>query len=185
MITDKEFSLLKENNINISKITYSYKFPYNYKYKCHERGSSRNKQRNKFLQSIYDKLLKLHDGTNIILNRPHYIIELNYFHNYKYYNININNERIIFYNIDFEDIHELEIIILNLIGFNLIEMGKYEYHNIVYRIDFGPCNINNMIQSFNDKKFTNEEQFNNNNCIFIHNKKRCINFYDDIKQNKI
>lgn len=153
-------------DINISKITYSYKFPYNYEYKLRDKKC--NKARNKFLQSIYDRLLKLNDGTNIIINRPNYIIELKYFYMTKYYNININSERIIFNNIDFENTGELEIIVLNLIGYNLIEMGKYEHHNIVYKIDFGSCYINKMIPSFNDFMF--DEDINMKKQLIINNK---------------
>lgn len=151
-MNDDEF--LKENNICISKITYSYDFPYNFLYKINKRGSSRNEERNLFLESVYDRLFKTKDDSIIVLNRPHYIIELKYFYLKKYYNININNERIVFHNIDYENIDEVNVFILDLIGYNLIEMGIYQTLNIMYRIDFKSCHINNMIEtSFDDFMF--------------------------------
>ena len=180
LVTDEEF--LAKNNISISKITYSYKFPYEitHKYKRHEKGSSPNEQRNVFLQSIYDRLLKL-DGNDTILARPHYIIELRYLHKNKYYNININSERIIFNNIDFENTGELDIIVLNLIGFDLLEMGRYEHHNIVYKINFGSCYINKMIKTFNNVTKSNQTS----HYEFIHSKKRWIDVYKERRSNQM
>lgn len=172
-----DYEFLKDNNINISKISYSYKFPYNYKYYKNTKRVSSNYHRNKFLQSIYDRLLKLNDGSNIIINRPNYIIELNYFYKNKYYNININSDKIIFNNIDFENTGELDIIILDLIGYDLLEMGKYEHHNIVYKIDFGACYINKMIKTFDCENTNKFKQLEINNYAFIHSKKRWINVH--------
>lgn len=153
-MNDDEF--LKENNIYISKITYSYDFPYNCEYKIKERGSSPNIERYDFVYFVYficDRLMRLKDN-NIILNYHNYIIELKYLYNNKYYNININSERIVFYNIDYENIDGVNVFILDLIGYNLIEMGIYQTLNIIYRIDFKSCHINNMIEtSFDDFMF--------------------------------
>jgi hypothetical protein len=177
-------NFLKENNISISKITYSYKFPYNYKYKERERGSKCNEARNYFLHLIHDRLLKL-DDSDIILDRPNFIIELKYFYKNKYYNININSERIIFNNIDYENIGELEIIILDMIGFNLIEVGKYEYHNIVYKIDFKSCYINKIIKTFNDKNIDKLNQLYRNEYVFVQTNKRLVHVYNRINPNQI
>lgn len=180
---DEQF--LKENNINISKITYSYKFPYNYEYKSQERGSAPNKARHDFLQSIYHRLLKLHNENNMILDRPNYIIEMKYLYKTKYYNININNERIIFNNIDFENTGELEIIVLNLIGYDLLEMGKYEHHNIVYKVDFGSCYINKTIKKFNYENMDKFEQLNTNDYAFIDSKKGWVNVHGILNSNHV
>jgi len=171
LVTDEEF--LKQNNITISKVTYSYKFPYEitYKYKCTKRGSFPNEARNKFLQSIYDRLLKL-DDCDLIIDRPNFIIELKYKYKNKYYNININSESIIFNNIDYENIGELEILILNMIGYDLLEMGKYEHHNIVYKIDFGSCYINKIINVENMIKIKTKHY------TFFSSKKCWINISD-------
>jgi hypothetical protein len=176
-------NFLKENNIKISKITYSYKFPYNYKYKCSERGSSVNEERNKFLQSIYDRLLKL-DDNNLILTRPHYMIELNYLYYNKYYNININNERIIFNNINIEDTSDLVFMILDLIGFESIEMSGCTYHNITYEINFGSCHINKIINISDDKNLSKEEQLYRNDYVLIHTNKQLVHVYNRITPNQ-
>jgi len=182
---DKEF--LTENNISISKVTYSYKFPYEIIYKYQKRKEySCNEERNKFLQSIYDRLLKL-DDSDLILDRPNYIIELKYFYKNKYYNININSERITFNNIDYENIGELDIIVLDLIGFNFLEMGKHEIHNIVYKIDFESYYINNNIKIYYDFILDDIVRIFKPSSIYngLPPKKRLIKFYDKRYKTKL
>jgi len=163
-------NFLFENNITISKITFSYDFPYNYKYyKETKRGTPQNYHRDKFINSINNQLLKLCDGTNLILNRPHYIIELKYLYNNKYYNININNERIIFNNIDYNIVNDLTILILNLIGYNLIEMDKYQTYNILYKINFESCYINKYINIHYNFKSDDNDNIKINKPSYIIN----------------
>lgn len=166
-------NFLTKNIINTSKVTYSYKFPYEIISKYNYKEPISNKARNNFLSSLFDRLSKS-DDEKLILNRPHYKIELNYAYNNKYYNINISNERIVFNNIDFEDTHGLEIIIFDLIGFQWIEMGKCKYHNTIYKIDFGSCYINTMIETFND--FVLDEGINTKKQT--ESKHRVINVYE-------
>lgn len=183
MITTEELFLLKENNVSISKITYSYKFSQEiineYNYKC----NISNKTKNNLLSSIYDKLF-FHNN-NIVLDNSRNKINFVHYYNDKYYTINISHTTITFNSIDFEDIDGLNKEIFNLLQFKENDMIKNKYDNITYRIDYNSFNINSMIKSFNDQKLSQKEQFKNNGCIFIHKKKTIIKCYDDIKQNKI
>lgn len=196
---DEIFS--KNNNITISKITYSYDFPYNYNYNKHKTGSVANEQRYKFIKSICDRLWKIDDEnlsfsyTNFhhknqyfeeVTYSHFFIMELKYYYNNKNYyngknyNININNERITFHNIDYEYTDEISRIILDFIGYTVIEMGKYQIRNIVYNVNFGTCHINKMIKLTNDFIVKNDIITTGNKYSDV--KYRSIKFYD--KNNK-
>jgi len=192
---------LKENNITISKITYSYDFPPNYKYNEHKRGYISNEQRYKFLQSIRDRLSKV-DDENLSsecknfhhknqyfeeITYSHFlIIELKYYYDNKNYNININNERITFHNINYEYTDEVSLIILDFIGYTVIEMGKYEIHNIVYNVNFGTCHINTMIKLTNDFITENDIiRINNYDNEYSDVKYRLVKFYDKSHDPKV
>jgi len=182
---------LKNNNITISKITYSYDFPYNHKYYKHEKGSISNEQRYNFIKSICDRLWKL-DDENLSLGYTNFhhknqyfeevtysnffIIELKYWYNDKYYNININNERITFHNIDYEYTDEVSRIILDYIGYTIIEMCKREIHNVVYNVNFGTCHINKMIKLTN--YFITENDIIRINSEYSDVKYRLVKFKD-------
>jgi len=182
MITDKEFSLLKQNAVSISKITYSYKFSQEIISKYDYKEEIYSPIKNNLLRSMHERLL-VH--SNIVSDNSRNKINLRHLYNNKYYTINISHTTITFNNIDFEDIDGFNNAIFNLLDFKESDMIKNKYDRITYRIDYGSFNINSMIKSFNDQNLTEKEQFKNNNCIFIHNKKRCVNYFDDIKQNKI
>jgi len=184
---------LESNNIEISKVTYSYKLPSKIIDKYHDKEiyrGQRNGARREFIESLYNRLLNIHDK-NLILkpndkDRCYFMIEFKVLIKQKYYNITINTERITFHNIDYEYENEIERIIFNLVDLDPAEMGRYKFHNTTYKIDFGSCHINSMIKNFGDIKirdnFINKinsckKQLEINEYAFIHNKRRWIDVY--------
>lgn len=94
---------LNKDNINLSKITYSYKLPYCYtrSYHLNEINKEPNHERNETMTDIV-KILSNANTDYITVTRPRYKINVKYKRdNDLYYYINISNERIKFNNIDY------------------------------------------------------------------------------------
>jgi len=199
MITNKEISLLKQHNIDISKITYKYQFSSTIidKYDYITKYGSR--KMNNFLQSINVKLLTLitnglSTNIEIVSNDSKDKINLRYLYNNEYYTINISHTTIIFNSIDINNVHGLNKEIFELLEFNQNDMieSKNKYDKIVYMIEFGSFNINPILKSFKCQNLSNfdqtnylfyqnlskQQQLSKNNISFVHNKKQCINCYD-------
>lgn len=184
MITHRELSLLKENNVSISKITYSYKFSQEIisKHDYIEGIYTHRSIKNNLLQLIHMRLII--NNINLVSDDSRNKINLKHLYNDKYYIININHTTITFNSIDIEDIDGLNKEIFDLLQFNEYDMIKNKYDHITYIIEYGSFNINSMIKSFNNQNLNLSQQFKNNGCIFIHKKKRSIDCYDDINQKK-
>ena len=171
MITSEELSLLKSNKINVSKVTYNYILTEEAlePYYVEKFGTTYNH----FLLIITDKLSLRNDIKLEIARNKTNLLYL--YNDYKLYIINVSHTRIIFNNVDYEDINGLNEVIFNLLELKESDLIKSKYTHITYRIDFGSYDINHMIKSFNNELFQNSE--------FIHKKKKCIN-YDDAKQGR-